>query len=145
LFKLTGLTGSVTLDGGTITVKTDSGKGAAKPVVLAVDSIKGAAVWTGVLGGQFSVHYSAGTARGAAAPVEFLSVPFKAADKEWWDAMAAAVMGAVRRTRSAAASPAAETAAAAAGEAIPPAPPNFDSWLNRTLGLDAQRHAGGER
>jgi hypothetical protein len=143
LFSLTGLDGSVAVDGRTITVKRDSGEGSGKPIVLAAESVRGAAVWTGVLTGQFSVHYSPGSPRGVdAPPLEFLSVQFKAADKEWWDAMASAVIGAVSRSNPSTGGPVADKAVT---DAIPAAPPTFDRWLNRTLGLDTQNPAGSDR
>jgi hypothetical protein len=143
LFSLTGLDGSVTIDGRIITVKRDSGKGSERPVVLAAESIMGAAVWTGVLTGQFSVHYGAGSPRGVGSPPsEFLSVQFKPADKEWWDAMASAIIKVVSRSNPGTSRPVADKAVT---DANPPAPPSFDRWLNRTLGLDAQNPAGSDR
>lgn len=143
MFSLAGLDGSVAIDGRTITVKRDSGEGSKKPIVLPADSVKGAAVWTGVLTGQFSVHYSPGSRRGVdSSPLEFLSVQFKPADKEWWDAMASAIMRAVSRSNPSTGEP---VAARAVTDASPAAPPTFDRWLNRTLGLDTQNPAGSDR
>jgi hypothetical protein len=143
LLSLIGLDGSVAVDGRTITVKRDSGKGSAKPIVLAAESIMGAAVWTGVLTGQFSLHYTPASPRGVdSPPTEFLSVQFKPADKEWWDAMASAVIGAASRSSRGTGKPVADKAVT---DATPAAPPSFDRWLNRTLGLDAQNPAGSDR
>lgn len=143
LFSLTGLDGSVAIDGQTITVKRDSGGGNEKPTVVVAKSVKGAAVWTGVLTGQFSVHYSPGSTQGAESPPDkFLSVQFKAADKEWWDAMASAVMKVVARSKPAPVGPVADKAVT---DAVPAAPPTFDGWLNRTLGFDAQKPGSRDR
>lgn len=95
--SLTGINGSVALNGQTVTVKTIEDGGPARATAVRVGSVKGAAVWTGRIGGQFSLHY--GSADGGAD--RFLSVRFKATDKEWWDAMAAAVMDVVRGTERA--------------------------------------------
>jgi hypothetical protein len=143
LLSLIGLDGSVTVDGRTVTVKRDSGKGSAKPIVLTAESIMGAAVWTGVLTGQFSVHYNPGSPRGVdSPPTEFLSVRFKPADKEWWDAMASTVIAVAGRAHRSSGRPVADEAVT---DATPAAPPSFDRWLNRTLGLDAQNPAGSYR
>lgn len=139
MLSLAGLDGSVAIDGRTITVKRGSGEGSKKPIVLAAESVRGAAVWTGVLTGQFSVHYSPNSRRGVDPPLEFLSIQFKPADKEWWDAMASAVMRAASRANPSTGAPATDKAPT---DASPAAPPNFDRWLNRTLGLDAQNPAG---
>jgi hypothetical protein len=136
LLSLIGLDGSVAVDGKTITVKRGSGKGSEKPIVLTAESIMGAAVWTGVLTGQFSLHYNPGSPTGVdSPPTQFLSVRFKPADKEWWDAMASTVIAAASRAHHSSGKPVADEVVA---DAIPAAPPTFDRWLNRTLGLDAQ-------
>jgi len=138
--SLIGLDGSVAIEGRTITVKRDSGQ---KPVVLSADSVLGAAVWTGALEGQFSVHYRpASSAGGDPASVEYVSVRFAAADKDWWDAMASTVMGVVRRSRPATGGRAADKAVA---DAIPAGTPSFDGWLNRTIGLEADKPTGRGR
>lgn len=149
MFSLSGLDGSVTINGRTVTVKRES---VAK--VLAVESIRGAAVWTGVLTGQFSVHYvpvpraardgetGVGTGAGvgtrvAASSVEYISVQFKAADKDFWDAMASAIMTAARTAASSTAAPAVAKQPADAPPSPEATPPHgFDNWLNRTLGLE---------
>ena len=142
MFSLSGLDGSVAINGRTVTVKHES-----VSKVLAAESIRGTAVWTGVLTGQFSVHYVAApraargkeTAAGAGTGtrVEYVSVQFKAADKDFWDAMAAAIMTAARAAASAAAAPAIAKQPTDAPPSPEAAPPHgFDNWLNRTLGLE---------
>lgn len=147
MFNLSGLDGSVTINGRTVTVKHDSATQA-----LPAESIRGAAVWTGVLTGQFSVHYvaapraargketAAGT--GAGTRVEYVSVQFKAADKGFWDAMASAVMTAARAAASATTAPVVAKQVADAPPSPEAAPPHgFDNWLNRTLGLEQDSKA----
>lgn len=134
MFSLTGLNGSIAVDGRTVTVKHDAAGGRGNPVVLTVDAIDGAVVWTGLGESRFSLQYTTGRDRGnEPRPAEFLWIRFAAADKEWWDAMASAVMKAARRTR--AADDVGAAGKASADDAA--APPSFDGWLNRTLGLEA--------
>jgi len=142
VFSLTGLNGSVTVDGRTVTVKPGTSReGDGEATVLKADTIEGAVVWVGVGEGRFSVQYNLGPdrrtdSRGGAP--EFLWIRFRLADKEWWDAMASAVMKAARRSSGTADETAAATPAAAVPvDALSAAPPSFDGWLNRTLGLDA--------
>ncbi len=168
MFSLSGLDGSVAINGRTVTVKNES---ATK--VLTAESIRGAAVWTGVLTGQFSIHYvaaphtaqgkesgagarvgaGAGAATRVTASVEYVSVQFKAADKGFWDAMATTIMATARAAASSTAAPSAAPAAAKqpadaspspspspSSEATPP--PGFDNWLNRTLGLEQDAKVG---
>ena len=162
MFSLSGLDGSVAINGRTVTVKYES---AAK--VLTAESIRGAAVWTGVLTGQFSIHYvaaphtaqgkesGAGAGPGAATrvttSVEYVSVQFKAADKGFWDAMATAIMATARAAASSTAAPsAAPSAAKQPADASPSPSPSpeatpphgFDNWLNRTLGLEQDAKLG---
>lgn len=135
MFSLAGLNGSIKVDGRTITVKHDAGHGGGKPIVLTADAIDGAVVWTGLSESRFSLQYSTVREhRNDPRPAEFLWIRFAAADKEWWDAMASAVMKAARRARTA---DDIETAGKAPAADAPAAPPSFDGWLNRTLGLDA--------
>ena len=140
MFSLTGLDGTVSVVGRTITVKRPSGE----TTVLAAESIVGAAVWTGVVSAaQFSLHYRRGPAAGIdATPAEFLSVRFRAGEKEWWDAMASAVMAVVTRSVSGAPGRAADRESA---DAAPAAPATFDRWLNRTIGTEAQKQADSGR
>ena len=138
MVSLTGLNGSITVDGRTVTIKRNaaaSGQRGGTLTVLNADSIEAAVVWTGVGEGRFSLQYTAGGER-ASNPraAEFLWIRFKPADKEWWDAMASAVMRAARRSSRAADNPAANGTAPV--DAVPAAPPSFDGWLNRTLRLD---------
>lgn len=145
MLSLIGLDGSVAIEGRTVTVKRDSGKKGQKPIVLSADSVLGAAVWTGALEGQFSVHYRyrpASSAGGDPASVEYVSVRFAPADKDWWDAMASTVMGVVRRSGPATGARAADKAVA---DAIPAGTPSFDGWLNRTIGLEAEKPTGHSR
>lgn len=137
VFSLTGLNGSIAVDGRTVTVKPESTGGrAGRPVVLTADSIEGAVVWTGVSESRFSLQYSTGPGRGSdPRPAEFLWIRFTASDKEWWDAMASAVMKLARRSRHAGDD--AATSGKAPADAVSAAPPSFDGWLTRTLGLDA--------
>ena len=147
MFNLSGLDGSVTINGRTVTVKHDSAT-----QTLPAESIRGAAVWTGVLTGQFSVHYVAApraargkeTAAGAGTGtrVEYVSVQFKAADKGFWDAMASAVMTAARAAASATTAPVVAKQLADTPPSPEAAPPHgFDNWLNRTLGLEQDSKA----
>ena len=158
MFSLSGLDGSVAINGRTVTVKSES---AAK--VLTAESIRGAAVWTGVLTGQFSIHYvaaphtaqgkesGAGAGPGAATrvttSVEYVSVQFKAADKGFWDAMATAIMATARAAASSTAAPSAAKQPADASPSPSPSPEatpphGFDNWLNRTLGLEQDAKLG---
>jgi hypothetical protein len=132
VLSLKGLDGSVAIDEGVVRVTCDSGTTPGKPIALAAASIKGAAVWTGVLGGQFSVHYRPAAAKSADASSDaFLSVTFRAADKEWWDAMASTIMAAVRRAEAAerkvAAGSAKHATATGSAKRAPAAPRSADS------------------
>jgi len=136
LFKLTGLNGSVAIDGRTVTVTRHSGSGKAseKPTTLAAESIKGVSVWTGVTGGLFSVDCSTGASPGTSSPpAEFLSVQFNAGHKEWWDAMAAAIMGVVRRPAPGTGGTIADKAVAGATTT---APQSYVERLNQLPSLD---------
>ena len=135
MFSLNGLNGSIKVDGRSVTVTPDStGARGGKPVVLSASTIEGAVVWTGVDESRFSLQYSTGPDHGSGTrPAEFLWIRFAASDKEWWDAMASAVMKLARRSRPGGEHATSGKAPADAGSA---APPSFDGWLNRTLGLD---------
>lgn len=128
MFTLVGVDASVTVDGRTVTIKRASAGGDEQPITLTADSINGAAVWTGLLTGQFSVHYRDGSAANT-----FQSVQFRVADKEWWDAMASAVMDVVGRSTRGRSTDKTQV------DAPPAAPPSFSNWLNRTVGFDAQQ------
>lgn len=143
LLSLNGVDGRVTLDGRTVKIQQISGGESGAPVVLTVESIMGVAVWTGVLTAQFSVHYSTAAALSMGTPPDqSLSVGFDPADKQWWDAMASSIMRAVSRAKPA---PGRRAADKATADAIHGAPSNFDTWLNRTLGLHAQPPTAGEQ
>lgn len=168
MFNLTGLNGSVKVDGQTVTVKSE--ELGAKPVVMAADSIGGVFVWTGVGAGQFAVQFKRSGRGNDSVANEFAWIRFNSAHKEWWDAMASAIMNAVHasgraggttpdkaaaksggkpaakaagKPAGAAAAKTTDKAATAADKAADSAeatsPTSFDSWLTRTLGLDAQQ------
>lgn len=137
MFSLAGLDGLITVDGRTVTLKPDLAApgGKAEAIVVPADSIRAAVIWTGLSESRFGVQYSHGSDQKAgASALELMWVRFNNSEKEWWDAMASAVMKAARR----AAPPdiASPDAAGTSADTRPTAPPSFDGWLNRTLGLD---------
>ena len=127
MFSLAGVDATVSVDGKTVTIKYKSAGKAEQPITLTADKILGAAVWTGLLTGQFSVHYTDGSATN-----QYRSVEFRVADKEWWDAMASAVIKAVARAQP-------KTRSRTADKAPADAPPSFNNWLSRTVGYEAQQ------
>lgn len=135
LFALAGLDATVAVDGRTVTIKRTSEKGA-RSITVPAESIQGAAVWTGLRTGQFSVHYS-----DKSHDVTYQSVRFKTADKEWWDAMATAILAAVARTIPATRNRSGDSTPADSATATPP---TFDNWLNRTVGYDAEQPAAAD-
>ena len=134
MFKLTGINGSVEIDDRIIIVRSGSGEEGKTPVVLAAGSIQNVAVWTKVSEGEFSIKYlPAALPNADERPAEILTVRFRAPAKEWWDAMASAIMAAVRKSQPATAAP---VAGKVVEDAVPAALQAVGNWLSKTLGLD---------
>jgi hypothetical protein len=101
--------GSVGIDGGTVTVKTN---GTGETVVLTAASVTATSVRVGLLENEFSVFYRPGTARFAGSPqdagparIECLTVAFRSGAKELWDALSTMIMEAARSANATAGKP----------------------------------------